>query len=483
MNSIVLDPTGFSNPSNGTNNYNYIRQKHVEAFNNNTNVVYPSNTTIYITISNNYFMIPLGKVENDFNNCTFIVTNQKHELALFKFVNNNTPTIPNITKANIKKDTVLSNSDTGVMIVKDLTTWTTRGTTPTDRYDAIYVKDGVLQNDPISTYNNTASNPYIQLFSAAETPFVFKNIKFQRTTNSTFKTYLLSVDKQINITINNVEIATPISTSLINDECIAIRNSCNISISNVTINGTYSTNTEYGYGIHLDTVYDVYIYSLHVEYTKWGVFGNFNMNKLRIYNSTINRMDVHSYGRDITCSSCTFKNESSTTHRYNRFSSFFGKLTYSYCTFKFFMPIRIDSDYHAYTPFEAEMLSCTFEIDTTCNCLLYVIQPQLGSTPRPELANFNLPNIKITNAIMKIEASVSALHLYGFSDITKITAAGGVYGLDSIIVDISKIMQKKVPLIIMTETNKVFTAHASNPVREYSNWVLAMMDSSNINFV
>ena len=65
-------------------------------------------------------MIPLGKVENDFNNCTFIVTNLKRNLALFKFVNNNTPTIPNITKANIKKDTVLSNSDTGVMIVKDL---------------------------------------------------------------------------------------------------------------------------------------------------------------------------------------------------------------------------------------------------------------------------------------------------------------------------------------------------------------------------
>ena len=171
-----------------------------------------------------------------------------------------------------------------------------------------------------------------------------------------------------------------------------------VTFKNITISNTFSTVSTFGYGISMDNVYNSCFYNV-TGTAQWGIFGNYFINRMFLSNCVINRLDVHTYGKDIRCENCTFQNTLNSTNIYNQFSGLYGTLHFQSCTFIDFIPVLLEPSFSAYSGFDIFMCSCTM---SHANGVIQnkIIKASFLSSNiinREELSTTSWPNIHITD--------------------------------------------------------------------------------------
>lgn len=233
---------------------------------------------------------------------------------------------------------------------------------------------------------------------------LIRNICLNRTKDSTRKTMLIKVAYQNQVHLDHIVINTP-ESEMYGDGAITIICSTNVFVSNVDINGTYSTKSDFGYGISMRTLWNTKISKLTSTSAWGGVFGTNNMNVINLENCNINRFDIHCYGKDVRCYNCKF------TDLYNQFSSVYGDVYFEKCTFSNFIPFLMESSYNAYTPFDLTFRSCTFNLTGKKNYLATLSGLEEAHNSRPELSRKALPNITIKNCTVNLAEDVKDWYL------------------------------------------------------------------------
>ena len=390
--------------------YQALHFIHTTAKSNNVPILYPDSVSgnpkkqIQLTMNSQTSPIPLPE-QTDFNGWTFKVINVKaNEEPLFRMYKTLT-TVSGVTKAmidsgNFSSITELS-SGNKMLVVHDSAFWTYRNDTPdtyfpggvpgtpwqdwtyTDdkkkyRDDVLLIKDGIAQNHTIAPYNTAASSPTCKYVAVSENLSYIKNIILHCAAESIYSLKLVKIECINHLLLSNITVDIPSTNTLYNCSSITIINTTNLTIEDCTINNTYSSVNAWGYGIDMNNVWNVDIIRMHATSPKWGVFGNNNVNTLRLRDCDINRFDIHCYGSNITCVGCTFQNDNylaeaanfqngSVTnevnyHIYNRFSSLYGYLTYENCLFNGFYPFITDYAYNIYSGCCVSFRNCTMRI-------------------------------------------------------------------------------------------------------------------------
>lgn len=430
---------------------NKIAAIHRSAYEKGDDVVYPQNLTFNIAIPQNFQPIKLT-TNTDFNGCTFVVENKQEKTFLFELSAKNSPKAVRLKKKLLKAGAIIKLGKTGpkLLTVKDENLWTTRYDFGSQgeiagvkgkyyRKDIFFIADSIVMNNPIVTYDNNASNPSYKYVDVTIDEKAFRNISLIRKVSSSAITNLLHIEHQYNVRIENVDIKTELQPDVkdrfYNDQCIKIDNSAKIKMANVTVLNTYSSQTIWGYAIEMNNVWDSSFSNLNITAIRGG-FNTTCANTMLFTDCILNRVDVHYYGRDIICKNCTFRNTVNNFHVYNRVASFYGTLRYENCFFDHFLPVRIDSEYNAFTPFNVEMDNCTLSIiyqtPSFYNCICYVPILESLENDRPELKEKCLPNLNINKLIIVGPKMVKDFY---FFIINRPKYNGNIYGLQNINVD------------------------------------------------
>ncbi len=400
----VINPIeyGLNQVNDGESRYKILLKCHQEAVRLSKTISYKGIDTVRITIPVDAEPLPLAN-KNDFAGAIIIVTNNNFNYTLFQkktSIEDFKITWSDLTNGNLPKGNY-------VILVIDDNPWVEQRAGFDFGYfrsDLLYVKNGKVQNNVIASYENEYSAPKLKRFQANEQKTIISNLKIIRAEDNTFITNVLDLEQIDNIELNNIYISTPAS-SLYGDAAITIRNCTNISMKNITIDGTYSQRNKYGYGIALKNVYNVKIVNMKGD-GNWGIFGNLGVNTAILSNCDINRFDIHCYGRDIYFKKCVFRK------LYNQFSSIYGTVSFKKCTFIDFTPVLLEPSYNAYTPFDVEMNNCTWYLTSKRSYLISAGNPYENANKRHELSIKNWPNVKINRLKLINNEGVENMYLF-----------------------------------------------------------------------
>ncbi len=452
--------------------YTRLRSLHQEAAEKGISLVYPkedvnqSGKIIKLTISDKqvdqnhrFLFIPLPDY-TDFNGWTIEISQQaKIPIYLFHFSESTEQRLSqNVGKSAIDAGRFTSidklNVGTKLLVIEDRTPWTYRNETPGtyfpdgqpgtpwqkwDRHDPKYRRDilllenGVAQNTVIAPYSTRASKPSCSFVTVTKHKKEIKNLRFHRKETSGDIAKLLYITNSNNIALSNITVETEPSDKR-KDACITIINSTNVSVENYTIQRTYSSPTAYGYGIDMNNVWNVHFSKMKASGPEWGVFGNNNLNTVRLDSCTINRMDLHMYGKDIVCSHCTFRNDNykaeiaqvmdcldtyqeKHTHVCNRYAALYGTLTYESCHFDGFVPFLTDYGYNIFSKCNIEFKNCIMDIFQDKYAYLFMMG-YWGATKneRPENTMRNWYDVLIENMTIRLHTEIPSIYLFYFLD-------------------------------------------------------------------
>ncbi len=399
---------GIEKASDGIERYNILLRCHEDAIREGASISYRGLDTIRIDIPQNAVTIPLSR-ETDFSGVTILVTNNSKEFLLFN-LNDAVCSLSgvngkNIDSGNYNNIEQLKNGK-HLLIIEDRNLWTPRTgyATKTYRRDIQIVKNGIALNSPTYNYDTPTSSPITWFKKIDDKRIIIKNLTFIRTKESTQKTYCLRIDNQFNVELNTIKIITPEDSIKYADYAISIHDCANVTLNNITINGTYSQSHKYGYGISLNNIYNLKVKKMYAR-SKWGVFGTNNLNKVVLKDCDINRFDIHCYGRDIKMVNCKFSSY------YNQFSSIYGRVLFKRCSFSNFTPLLIESSFNAYTPFDVEWRNCQFYLDSNNDYIITLRGVPAEINERLELATKCLPNIRMVNCELFMDNSIKEWYL------------------------------------------------------------------------
>ncbi len=408
--TVPLSPYSFglAEATSDSARFEVLFSTHLAAVAANVPVTYNGIDSLTIEIPATAKSIPLTQ-NTDFGGMRLRVLNRTKHCYLFERVN--VADSIHTTKAQIDSGdfrNVAELSD-GLhqLVIQDTTPWVEKrlgyryGAV---RKDILLVKDGIAQNHPVSPYNNGQSYPTCTYSAVCEEPTVISNLTVVRDDSCTFKTYCFRLEHLNNLQISNVTILTP-ESNLVADEAISISNCTNVTLTDVTIRGSYSRTNCYGYGILMNNVWNSRFIRL-TGHANWGIFGTNNLNTVELLNCDLNRFDIHCYGRDVTFSNCTF------SELYNQFSSVFGDIAFRKCRFTNFVPILIEPSYNAYTGFEVLFENCVFDAAAGRNYLIQAGQFTDGPNSRPELSDKCWPNVTIRNLTVNVPDNVRQIILF-----------------------------------------------------------------------
>ena len=236
---------GLNEAKTGVERYYVLQQTHKEAERLRTGVSYKGIKELQMEIPSNAQSIPLTHY-TDFAGVTFQVENKQKDFPLFSLSSELIPVAidgKEIDSRNFSQNQILS-SGTKLLVIKDETAWVENrigydyGAT---RKDIMLIKNGKSGNGPVQSYCTASSSPKGSYCDAAVTAKkVIKNIRFNRASTSTKKTYFVKIENQYNVELSNITINTPEGSELYADKAIGITNCINVFIADVTINGTYS---------------------------------------------------------------------------------------------------------------------------------------------------------------------------------------------------------------------------------------------------
>lgn len=444
-----------------------LRRIHQDACKENVALVYPQNDvnrsgkTISLLITKETAQgLPLPE-KTDFNGWTFEVDADDSApdfTYLFRYSENNAKNIPGLGKAEIDSGSFENvaelRSGTKLLIVEDKFPWTYRNDTPDTyfpnnrpgtpwqnwdchdpkyRRDILLLKNGTAQNKTIAPYNTTTTIPNCKYVEVSNNKKLFQNINLHRVCKSKKVVRLFYIHYANNVELSNIRVETDPSPA-ISDACITFVDAANVTVKDYTIQKTYSTVSNYGYGMDMNNVWNTHIINMVATSPQWGVLGNNNMNKVRLDDCTINRFDVHCYTRDITCNNCTFRNDNylkeianhktdldrfqeHNYHIYNRFSSIYGTLEYNHCTFDGFYPFLNDYAYNIYSDFDVSFNDCSMKIyQSKYACLMRMGFWGAPANQREEHARRCLPNVTVNDMSFFLAKGVSSVYVFFLMD-------------------------------------------------------------------
>ena len=414
INSILYANTispldfGLLEAKNGVERYNVMLKCHQEALRIGVEVDYSDIQEIQIEVPKNPVAIPLGSC-TDFKDLKLYVSNNSKSCYIFKRVN--TLKSINLSKEDFCSDRYLDRQEfrngTNLLIIEDKTPWVENRkgySYGAIRKDVVIIINGKAQNLPVSYYSTAKSCPKFSYYQAVKDGGFIKNLNFYRLEGSVYKSFPIQISGLNDFVIENLKLFTP-ESELYGDAAISVSNCANITFKDIYINGTYSLAHKYGYGISLDNVYNTTIENMRSE-SKWGVFGNNNVNKCTLKNCHINRFDIHCYGRDIHMEDCHFKN------LYNQYSSVFGIVSHKRCTFENSIPILIESSYNAYTGFDILFEDCCFKMNKKKCELIFLMRVPENVNNRPELSEKSLPSVRVKNCSFEFEDKMKEWYVF-----------------------------------------------------------------------
>lgn len=394
---------GLNKVKSGLECYEVLMRTHRAAVEKGCGITYEGIKQLSIEIPAKAEGIPLPEHTN-FAGVTMNVTNRSERMSLFVMENHTTDLVVTKKRFERLKFGCVKGLRKGMflLIVEDKTPWVKNrigysyGMT---RRDVILIEDGRAKNSPVMPYSNDVSTPAFKYCKVTNTPKVIQNLTFNRTKSSTQITCLVKIEAQNNVQIKNVTINTPEGTGFYSDEAIILRNSTNVLLEDVTINGTYSRTDKYGYGIGMNNVWNSRFVRVKAH-GNWGVFGNNNVNYAVLEDCDINRFDIHCYGRDIYAKNTTFRN------LYNQFSATYGVVKYENCTFDKCTPYLNADSYNAFVPVDVIFENCSFHLTKERNALLRFMGLTEQINPREELSTKCMPNVTINNCKMVVDDDV-----------------------------------------------------------------------------
>ena len=394
--------------------YQVLYNTHVAALKAGVPVDYSGIDTLTIEITASSQRIPLGKT-TDFKGLRLTVRNKSKLCYLFE--RQQTATGITIDKALLDGEDFSSVPELAnglyQLVIEDENPWVAKRigySYSAIRRDILLICDGQSRNNPVMPYNNEQSKPKCSFVAVDEDeePVTIQNLTFIRDMGNTYKVMPFIISGQNNLQIRNVTIHTP-ESKLVSDAAIDIQNCTNVTMENVTINGTYSRSDHSGYGILMNNVWNSRFVRLNAK-AKWGVFGTNNMNTVYLQDCDINRFDIHCYGRDVSMKSCKFSN------LYNQFSSMYGTLSYQKCRFVNFIPVLLEPSYNAYTQFKLKMEDCVFDATNSRYFLISAGRLDSVVNTRPELAKKHWPDIFIKNMTVNVPDNVVKVVLFNLNN-------------------------------------------------------------------
>lgn len=388
--------------------YWVLFETHKHAKNYNLPISYKGIDTIRIEIPNNAQSLPLTDYV-DFSDVVLVVKNNLKNFHLFNLTNLLEDC--DLSISELEKQKHVKDKGQYLVIVEDETPWVKerRGYSYGHiRKDILYVNNGKVEGEVVSTYTSTDSRPYFKKCYITKNRKTIKNLTFIRDSSSIRKTQLFAIENEYNIRVENVRIVTPHS-DMYADVAMYFGNCYKVDIRDVIIDGTYSNIDAYGYGISLNNVSHINILKLKGN-GEWGLFGNNNVSNVTLKKCDINRFDVHCYGRDIYLRECIFKD------LYNQFSSIYGELRFKKCTFREAIPILFESSYNAYSKFNIFIDNCTIYASKNKDFLIHGggIMGE-ASSDREELRKHEYPFIYINGLKVYLPKELSYYKLYNFS--------------------------------------------------------------------
>lgn len=322
-----------------------------------------------------------------------------------------------------------------LLVLTDQKEWTyrtdTNDTGPFLRHDIIALNDGVPENKPIAPWDTPSTALSYYYHDANDVPVVIENLNFKRYSNVSNDydiAKLIRIDGKYDVTFRNITVEFVPNSGNINrtgDSCFEIYNSAHVKFKDITVNGTYSATNAYGYAFYLDNVYNLSFHNVTAT-GLWGVIGTKSLNRTYLKDCTMNRFDIHCYGRDVKCMYCTFENNLINVRRSCDYGSMYGTLHYEKCIFNQVVPVFLPNSYHTYTGFDFVMTDCIIvypDNSSPTNPGLYdvIICAGIVGNPlqpqRPELQKTNWPNVHINNLKLHGFGSNSALTLFKLNDI------------------------------------------------------------------
>lgn len=399
---------GLSRAKSNVERYYVLLRTHKEAITAGQGVSYKGIVKLTIEIPPNASSIPLGDY-TDFAGLKLTVINNKKNMALFTKAHKAKEVI--VTKRNLGSGNYcrIKGLDKGIRLlaVMDKIPWINKRKGHgygAIRRDVVLLKNGRAQNKLIRTYSTAASLPVAKYYEVDDKEKTFKNLHFVRQSGNKYVTNLVSVTGENNMVFSNITIDTPPS-ELNADRAIEINHSSNVTMEDITINGTYSQTNKYGYGISMNNVWNSKFVRLKAS-GNWGVFGNNNINTAIIEDSDINRFDIHCYGSDVYCKNTLFHD------LYNQFSSFFGTLSFIGCRFVRFVPVLFESSYAAYTHFDLVVKDCEIEVDPERPYLIHAGRLETAEGARDEINQVQWPNVKMKNIRITADKTVKKFAVF-----------------------------------------------------------------------
>lgn len=386
---------GLSQAKTDVERYEVLLRTHTQAVELGCDVSYVGIASINIEIPRGAKSIPLT-AHTDFGGVQLVVKNNQKKIVLFTFENKLTEV--SVTKKEIDKGRFCKvnalQKGMKLLIVEDETPWVKQrkgynyGAT---RKDVLVVEKGRAKNKPVSPYMADSSTPKCYYCDVTGQHFVIENLRFVRTEDSDKITHLIGLKNLNDVSLKNISVFTPQRTDMYGDVVISLQNCANVTLEDVTIDGTYSQSGKFGYGIQMNNVWNSRFVRLKAT-GSWGVFGNNNVSKAELEECDINRFDIHCYGRDVYCRNTSFRKG------YNQFSSMMGELIYEECTFYDFVPVLFEHSYSAYTAFKLVLKNSKIYVRKGAPYLVSAGNlSKLSDEARMELKELSWPDIELEN--------------------------------------------------------------------------------------
>lgn len=374
--------------------YQIMYDVHRKAISKDAFVSYEGIDSLYLEIPAGARAIPIRKTQ-DFQGLKLRVLNNSHSLFLFDIrgkVDSTSIRKVDIDRGDFRRYESLKNGK-HLVIITDDKLWVNQrsghdyGHT---RKDILYVENGRAINKVVSPYNNKRSSP-VCVVSNVEPPIEIKNISIIRDAASRHLTTCFFFQNRSDIKLSNIKVTTSGNpNNLVSDRAFSFYNCANVSMSDVSIDGTYSSAHSSGYGILMNNVWNCRFEKLY-GHGEWGVFGCNNVSQAILQDCDINRFDIHCYGKDVHCIGCKFSN------LYNQFSGVYGTITYDYCTFDSFIPYLNGGSYDAHVPVKVVLNNCNWWITKAKHAIVDDRKPYKDKSPRKELKRKYTPTVVVKN--------------------------------------------------------------------------------------
>lgn len=420
---------GLAKARTGIERYQVLYETHKAAVAIGVNVDYSGIKSISLEIPENAKRIPLTQY-SDFKGCVFVVKNTKKSHRLFNYAAKEMPI--SVSKQSIDNGDFRSleplRRGRYLLLIEDENPWVQNRKGHKyghQRKDVLLVENGRAKNAATMPYNNVYSKPKCTYVTLDDKPFVFKNVTIERDPGCTFLTDVAYIAGADDVQISNVKIHTPVS-NLTDDRGIMIYNCTNVTLEDVTIDGTYSQTDHSGYGFTLNNIWNLKVKRMYGK-GNWGIFGNNNINTALIEDSKINRFDIHCYGRDIAFKNVEFFD------LYNQYSSVFGTINHNHCTFTNFVPVLNGGSYNAFVGHDIVFSDCVFNVTAKKNCIIKLSNLGTDVNERKELSAKALPNVRIKNLTVNMTEGADYLYLFYTKSSTK--EVEGLDYLSSITID------------------------------------------------